>query len=307
MGNVADVAGAIRGNTAVSGRVRKGRSGALLRRVLREPLLHFFLIGLALFLASEWHREASDPYRIVIGPERIETLANDYRMQYGVAPTPVQLKDLVDRYADDEILFREGESLKLGEGDEIVRRRVVQKMQFLVQNLHAPAEPSEVQLRSFYQSNKARYITPERRSFTHIYFSPDKSGDAAARARALAVLATLKPGNGRAPERGDAFPDLYDYSGFGIDEATRLFGHSSFAYALFKAPIGKWSGPYRSGYGYHLLLVESDAPAALPPFANVRDRVRSDYLEAVQREQDEANFHRLKAKYTIVFSRQAVQ
>jgi hypothetical protein len=304
---VVDLAGAVRGKTTVLATARTDRVRRILRRVVREPLLHFFLIGLALFLAGEWHREVTDPYRITVGLERIEKLATDYRMQYGVLPSPVQLKALVDRDLDDEVLFREGEALKLGNGDEIVRRRIVQKMQFLVQNLRAPTEPSDAQLLAFYRDNQTRYVTPERRSFTHIYFSPDKGGDAEARARALAVLATLAPGRARAPERGDAFPDLYDYSGFSIDEATRLFGHTDFAYELFKAPVGKWSGPYRSGYGFHLLLVQSDTPSALAAFASVKDRVRLDYLGAIQRRQDDANFAVLKAKYTIVFTKQAAQ
>jgi hypothetical protein len=299
--NVADLAGAIRGKTAVSGAMRTGRIRENVRRVFREPLLHFFVLGLLLFLAGEWHRQATDPYRVVIGPDRIAKIAQDYRMQYGVPPTAVQLKTLVDRYADDEVLFREGEALKLGDGDEIVRRRVIQKMQFLVENLREPGEPSDAQLLAFYNANKARYVTEDRRSFTHIYFSPDQGGETAARARAMTVLASLKPGAGRAPERGDTFPDLYDYSGFATDEATRLFGHSEFADALFKAPVGKWSGPYRSGYGYHLLLVQSDTPPSLPPFASIKDRVRSDYLDAVQKQQDDANFAKLKSKYTFVF------
>ncbi len=301
MKNVADLAGAVRSKTAVSRAMQTGRVRAGVRRVLREPLLHFFLLGLLLFLAGEWHRQATDPYRIVMGPDRIAKIASDYRMQYGVPPTVVQLKTLVDRYADDEVLFREGEALKLGDGDEIVRRRVVQKMQFLVENLRAPAEPGNAQLLAFFNANKARYVTPDRRAFTHIYFSPDKGGEAAARARALAVLATLKSSTTRAPQRGDAFPDLYDYSGFSIDEATRLFGHAEFADALFRAPVGKWSGPYRSGYGYHLLLVQSDSPPSLPAFASIRDRLRSDYLDDVQKRQDDANFANLRSKYTFVF------
>jgi len=271
-------------------------------RVGKEPLLHFFLIGLILFAAGAWHRDASDPHRIVIGPDRIAKIATDYRLQYGAPPTATELKALVDRYVDDEVLFREGAALNLSDGDEIVRRRVVQKMQFLVQDLRAPSEPSEAQLWAFYRAHAARYAVPERRTFTHVYFSPDRGGLAAANARANGVLASLKPSIVRAPERGDQFPDLYDYSGYGPDEATRLFGHSEFARGLFAAPVGRWSGPYRSGYGIHLVRVQAVEPAHLPSLKSVRERVRADFLSDAEEKSDSAVFAKLKAKYTIVRS-----
>jgi peptidyl-prolyl cis-trans isomerase C len=117
-------------------------------------------------------------------------------------------------------------------------------------------------------------------SFTHIFFSPDKGGDAGARERASAVLAQLTGSITRAPERGDNFPDLYDYTGFGPSEASRLFGATPLAQALFTAPTGRWVGPYQSGYGWHLLFISARRPPQTPPFDSVRDQVRADRLAA---------------------------
>jgi hypothetical protein len=300
---VSDLAGGLRSHGTLSEpRWQALRVGPFLRRILREPLLHFFALGLLLFVAGEWHRSVTDPHRIVIDRAKVAKLAANYRLQYGTPPGPTELAALVDRYIDDEVFFREGQALGLGDGDEIVRRRVVQKMQFLVENSHAPAEPSDGALRAFYRSHEERYRLPERRSFTHVFFSPDRGGEAAAWGRALAVLASLKPAAIRAPGRGDAFPDLYDYSGYGPGEATRLFGHSELAAAVFTAPVGQWSGPYRSGYGIHLLRVQSVVPAQLPDFAAIRERVRADYLADLAQKTDATVTAGLRAKYTIVLT-----
>ena len=188
----------------------------------------------------------------------------------------------------------------LDKNDEIIRRRVVQKMQFLNQDLAPPAPLSEATLRAFYDLHHAQYTAPERVSFTHIYFSPDHGGDAAARARAQTVLASLNNTVSRAPERGDAYPDLYDYSAIGADDAKRLFGDTPIARDLFSAPTGRWSGPFRSGYGWHLVHVGSIEPAHVLPFVQVRDEVRTDYQADEQTLANERNFDALKAHYTIV-------
>jgi parvulin-like peptidyl-prolyl isomerase len=285
---------------AVRARV-KGWGGQL----LREPLLHFFLVGLILFVVAERHRAQTDIYRIVITPDRVAQLADSYRLQFGADPTPSGLEGLVEKDIDEEVLYREGLAMKLDRDDSIVRRRVVQKMQFLEQDLAAPDEPAEDELQHYYQNHLSQYATPEKVSFSHIYFSPDRAGDEAARQRAAAALADLNDGLVRAPERGDSFPDLYDYAGFGPDQAVRLFGDGEFAQMVFKAPVGRWAGPYRSSYGWHLVRVQSQTPARIAPFSEVRDQVRADAIAASQDVANRKSFQTLKARFTVVRDDQA--
>jgi peptidyl-prolyl cis-trans isomerase C len=268
--------------------------------ILREPLFHFFLVGLVLFVAAERHRTATDVYRIVVTPERVAKLTNAYRLQFGADPTPAGLEVLIDKDIDEEVLYREGVALKLDRDDAIVRRRVVQKMQFLEQDLAAPAEPTEAELQRYYPSHLARYATPEKVSFSHIYFSADRGGDQAARQRAEVALAGLDDGTTRAPDRGDSFPDLYDYSSFGPDQAVRLFGDGEFSHMLFKAPVGHWAGPFRSSYGWHLVRVQSKAASRTPPVSEIRDQVRDDAIAAAQVISNEKSFQALKARFTVV-------
>ena len=268
--------------------------------VLREPLVHFLVLGLALVVAERIYADRVNVHRIVVTPAHAAQLANDYALQFGGRPDPATLEALVRRDADDEVLFREGRALRLDDGDQIVRRRIVQKMQFLIQDLNPPAEPTDAQLAAYYQAHAGHYAAPARTSFSHIFFSADKAGDAAAKARAQAVLKTLSDRTRRAPDLGDPFPDLYDFSAYEPGQVERLFGRTPFAQAVATTPPGHWAGPFRSGYGWHLLYVTGREAAASPPLARVRDAVRTDFLQDAQDAANKAAFAKLARGYRVV-------
>lgn len=274
------------------------RAGAALKRIAAEPLTHFVIFGILLFVASRFYEEQHNVFDIVVTPRHVAQLARTYALQYGTPPDARTLEGLVARDVHDEILFRQGTALGLDQDDEIVRRRVVQKMQFLMQDLNAPAEPSEAALRDYFRAHAARYVTAPRATFSHIYFSTDRAGDAQARARA--VLAKLPATMHRAPDLGDPFPDLYDFAAYEPLQVQRLFGRTPLSDAVFSAPPGRWSGPYRSGYGWHLIYVDARQAPALPPFTGVRDQVRSDYLQDAQDSANRIAFDDLAKRFTIV-------
>ena len=296
---VIEVAAAERASKSPVAPRRAWRAGAW-RRLAREPLAHFFLAGLVLFALAEQHRAQTDVYRIVVTPEHVRQIADRYRAEFAADPPPAVLAGLVDRDIDEEVLYRQGLARKLDRDDEIVRRRVVQKMQFLLQDVTAPAEPTDAQLQAWYAAHQGQYATPAKVSFSHIYFADGTMGADAARRRAAAVLAGLSNAVVRAPERGDPFPDLYDYAGFGAEQARRLFGDSQLSRALFTTPPGRWVGPFRSSYGWHLLRVQSVEPGRTPPFAEVRERVRADLAQAAEDTANQRSFARLKSRFTIV-------
>jgi hypothetical protein len=269
-------------------------------RVLKEPLFHFVVVGFALFLAGRAYQTRTDVYRIEVTPAHVAQLSRGYALQFGTPPDRATLEQLVQDDVHDEMLFRQGRALKLDQDDEIVRRRVVQKEQFLIQNLHPPAEPTDAELAAYYAAHADHYAAPSRAGFSHIYFAIGPGGDAVARTRAQAALARIPAGVTRGPERGDAFPDLYDFSAFEPEQVERLFGRTEFARAVFTAPTGHWAGPFRSAYGWHLLYVATrDAPNR-PPLAEVRERVRSDYLQDAQDRANAAAFAQLARRFTIV-------
>jgi len=281
-------------------RLRDTQVGQFALRVLQEPLLHFLALGALIFVVADVRDGGDDQHRIAIDRARIAKLAQTYTQQFGGPPSPAILRKLVDNDVDEEVLYREGLAMHLDRDDEVIRRRIVQKVQFLEQDLNPPSAPSDAALRAFYDSHHARYVAPPRIAFTHVYFSPDKGGDADARSRALKVLASLDAKTKRASERGDAYPDLYDYASIRPDDAARLFGQTPIAKAIFQIPAGRWAGPFRSGYGWHLVYVTAREPAHLLAFEDARDTVRSDYQADQQDAANRDAFAALKSRYTII-------
>src|SRR5262245_13603118 len=152
-------------------------------RILREPLLHFMVLGALVFVAARELGGDAGRYRIDAGPEQRARIATTYLQQYGVAPTDAQLGYLLDQYVRSEILFREGLALGLDRDDEIVRRRVVQKIEFLNEDTDTIAA-SDGELEKFFASHRSRYLTPATVSLTQLFFSADSQGEADAHRRA---------------------------------------------------------------------------------------------------------------------------
>lgn len=289
----------LRVRAAASRTQARPRALRWLRRLAAEPLAHFVAAGLVLFTVGEIYHRQTSFYRIELTPRHVQQLAHDYALQYGAAPDPQTLRGLVRQDLHDEMLYRQGLALRLDRGDEIVRRRIIQKMQFLMQDLNAPAEPATAQLEAFYRAHLGRYVTEPQATFSHVFFSAS-GGDGAAKARAEAVLKRLPGSVTRAPDLGDPFPDLYDFSAFQPEQVYRLFGHTAFSDAVFHGPTGRWIGPYRSAYGWHLLYIDAREAPVQPPLSAVRDAVRTDYLQAAQDAANRAAFNKLARKFTVV-------
>jgi hypothetical protein len=260
-------------------------------------LLHFVAAGALLFLAGHAIRARSDTHHIVVTPQREAQLANRYALQFGARPDPSMMDEILESDIHDEILFREGLAMGLDKNDEIVRRRIIQKMQFLLEDLQVPPEPDAGQLQAYYRSHVAQYQLPSRASFSHVYFGLDR-GDASARSRARAALTTLAPSE-RAPGPGDPFPDLYDFADYSQAQVEHLFGPTQFAASVFSVPTGKWAGPFKSAYGWHLIYVHSRSAAREQPFAAVRDKVRADYLLDSQKRANDSAFTALAHQFTV--------
>jgi len=269
-------------------------------RILREPLLHFMVVGALVYVTARAFDGDAGRYRIDAGPEQRARIATTYQQQYGVAPTQAQVQYLLDQYVRSEILFREGLALGLDRDDEIVRRRVVQKIEFLNEDTDA-IEPNDADLEKFFASHQSRYITPPTVSVTQRYFSADAGGEGEAHRRADAALAGLK--KGAATPAGDRFEGGNDVAGLSNGDAQRLFGDSQLSAALFEAPSGEWLGPFRSAYGWHIVKIERRDAAKVPALASVKDRVRVDYLTAERDRRNEAEFKRMASKYHIVTDR----
>jgi peptidyl-prolyl cis-trans isomerase C len=272
-----------------------------LRAIAAEPFFHFLILGGLIYGGVELARPTVASSRIVMAKDRIGQIAATYEQQYGAPPAAGELKALVDASIAEEIYYREGIALGLDRDDEIVRRRIAQKYRFLHDDLDIVAPPSPADLQAFFDAHRNEYTIPEQLSFTHVYFSEDRDGAAGAQSRAQAALKVLQAGNiARAPEIGDRFPDQYDYASLVKTEIVRLFGENEFSNGLLAAPAGQWAGPYRSGYGWHLIRVTSRSAARVPALSEIEDRVRANLVETTRRANGLKSLERLRAKYQIV-------
>lgn len=279
---------------------RGRRVGQLLGTLAREPFLQFLALGLIVFLATGWSAGTPERYHVTIGPDDVRRLATGYEWQFGRPPTAAELDHLVDRHIEEEILYREGVALGLDRDDEIVRRRVVQKLQFLQEDTALVPEPDDAALRAYRARHADRYREPARATFRHLYFSPDDGGPQAARARAAAVLAPrANDAAGPAPAAGDPFPGRDRHAAVDAAGLARVFGDSELSRTLFGLPPGAWHGPLRSGYGWHLVYVETIVPAREPPFAEVRDEVRTDYIDEQRQVINAAALAAIKSRYVV--------
>lgn len=263
------------------------------RRALREPLTHFVAIGLAIFVVSHLIEQHQSRYNLVLSNQDVLRIANSYAQQYGAQATPQQMRTMIDNAVREEIYLREGLALGLDRDDEIVRRRIAQKYDFLQQDQAAPREPTATQLHDWYATHASRFATPAKVTFEQRYFAPDQRGDAAARALAVAAL-----GN-PATVAGDAFPGPARIVALSREDVDRVFGGTGFAASVFAAPVGRWSGPIRSGFGWHIVRVTEATPAQPRTLEQARDDVRRDWIEADRKARNDTVWQALRARYTV--------
>ena len=267
-----------------------------LRAAVREPLLHFVLIGALLFAFTALREQKQEHAEIRISAGEIAQLAAFWETQAQRKPTAEELRGLIDERIDEEVLAREAVRLGLDRDDVIVRRRLAQKMAFVSDDLAVVAEPTADELRESFDAHREIYTTPDLYALRHVYFNPDrhKTLDADAQ-RALQRLTR----GASADDVGDPFMLPRELADVSRDDIVRDFG-SSFADAVTDSAPGSWSGPVRSPFGVHLVKLESRTPSSAARFEDIRDSVREAYLAQKQRDANAALRAKLRKQYTVV-------
>jgi hypothetical protein len=189
----------------------------------------------------------------------------------------------------------------LDKDDEIVKRRLSQKFEFLQNDMTVPTAPNDEELRTFYSDHPNLFRDSATVTFTHIYFSSDQDGSEVARKRAEKVYEKLSASTiTRSPESGDPFPLQSDYADITMLDAVQSFGQSPFSDSLFSIPVHRWSRPVQSGYGWHLIYVENRKEAFVAPFETIKANVLEAWQDNQRSEINARNYAKLKSQYTIV-------
>lgn len=272
---------------------------------LREPLIHFLLLGGALFgvyaLSADVRTGPAASKEIRLSLDEISQLTLLYQSQWRRLPTPQELQRLVENKLQQEILYREALAMGLDRDDEIVKRRMAQKMQFLAEDVAAAREPTTDELRGWFEKNSGKFAQPPRLSFRHLYFSPDRRG-ARARADAEQALAKLA-GQPIDVKAANALADPFMFQEYYRDRAPEFLGKEmgpQFAVAVAKVTPGSWQGPIESGFGWHLAFVDTMIPGRVPAFEEVEADVRSSWLSEQKALAWEKAYQDMRAKYTVL-------
>ena len=274
----------------------------ILRKLIREPLFHFLLLGAVIFLLAGRVRSGSvgSGDKIVVTQSQIESMVVGFSRTWMRPPTQEELQGLVDDFVREEVLYREAKAMGLDQDDVIVRRRMRQKFEFLAEDLAArTGPPTDQELEAYLRQHADKYSEEPSFSFEHIFFSREKRG-ASAGAEATAMLARLSGKGAIDIEKlGDAFllPSRFEKTSAG--ETARLFGEK-FAKELTKTQLGTWAGPLESSYGLHLVRVNARIPEVAPPLANVRESVLRDLLSDRRKQELDTQYEKLRARYTVV-------
>ena len=275
-----------------------------MKKLFKEPLLHFLIIGALIFVVfSVVNKEEInlDGKKIVVSVGDIERLSSNWSKKWNRPPTERELKGLVESYIREEVYYREALALGLDQDDTILRRRLMQKMEFLSNDLADLVNPDETALNDYFLANSDKYELPARISFTHVYFSLDKHGnrifdDAG---KVLTDIRGSATPVSRAPDQGDPFMLQYDFTLETPFEVARLFGQG-FAEQIFQLGTDSWLGPIESGYGLHLVRINEKIDARMPELAAVIDKVRTDYMFEQRQKTNKAIYERFRERYEII-------
>ncbi len=263
------------------------------RAVMREPLLHFLLGGAGLFLLFNY---VSDPEserddQIIVTSGQIEHFVTLFVKTRQRVPTDVELRGLVDNYILEEVLYREALGIGLDKDDSIVRRRLRQKIEFLLDDLTL-VEPADADLQQLLDNEPDRFRLDARISFAQVYLQEES------RAAADSTLAMLQNGVDDPSQLSDSYLIAYQFDDVTEAVVGAQFG-DAFKTALFELETGQWTGPVDSPYGLHLVRIEQIVPGTVPALADIRAEVEREWLVDFRASAQQEIIDQMKAKYTV--------
>lgn len=269
-----------------------------LHRLLREPLLHFLLLGALLFaLYGALHPGAlAAPDEIVVDRSRIESLSAQFQRAWQRPPTADELKGLVDTWVREEVFYREGMAQHLDRDDPVVRRRVVQKVTAMAE-AQTSAEASPTEMQAWLDAHPDDYRLEPTYTLHQVYFDPARHGKRLDAAVAVARSALVSGARG-APGDATMLPDALE--SVSSTEVARIFGND-FAAAIANLPVGEWQGPISSEFGVHLVEIQARQPGRMPALGDVRTAVLRDLLRARTDSSGEAYYQALRQRYAVRF------
>lgn len=276
-----------------------------MKSFFRAPLLHFIVLGFILFVfdVGLGGKSENDPGQIHLQKGDIERIKARWKRTFGRDPTIDEIRVSIDEYVREEILYRTAKDMGLDENDSIVRRRLVQKIEFLSEDMLIASVPSDAELLTWYDKNIESYKEPARFTFLQVYFSSEKRGKNVV-ADVKSFLSDMEDyvGLSQGVQAGVGDPSLLsgDYEALSVAEVAAEFG-SDFSLSLSQLPIGQWSGPVQSEFGIHAVYIVDRSASYFPEFVELRERLETDFIRDQRKRANREFYQELRAGYEISF------
>jgi peptidyl-prolyl cis-trans isomerase C len=288
----------------IESRLRR-RVFQVVNHLLREPLLHFLALGSVLFVVYGYMQRGrggvESSRQIILSLDEVAQMQTYFVSQWHRQPAPAEFQAMVEDRVRQEVLYREALAMGLDKDDTIVKRRMAQKMEFLAEDVAAAHEPSTAELEAWYVKNRDKFALPGRYTFRHLYFSPDKRAKNAQNdaAKALAKITRQPEDSKLAVSLADRFM-FQDYYADRTPEAIAKEFGPQFAAALEKLKPDSWQGPVESGYGWHLVFVDTVIPGRIPAFEEMEVDVKTAWLAEQKQQARQKAYAEMRAKYTVL-------
>ena len=274
--------------------------GSKIAGLVKEPFVHFLLLGGLIFAAYAWaNRGQQQEDRIVIDQASLDHLKKLWEVQWKRMPSDREVGVLVDRHVRQEVFYREALQLGLDRNDEIIRKRLSQKMEAVANDLGTLMRPpTEERLQAYFVQHPDLFRLPRAYAFRQVLFLPDEAGGKAA---IEAALARLREGADIPADRRSMLSIANKWSLTSAPDLDNAFG-GDFARALDALPVRQWSGPVRSGLGWHLVFIDERADARVPAYEDVKDYVAREYAYRAELDAQDRAYRELLGKYRVVIT-----
>lgn len=270
-----------------------------MNRYAKEPLFYFLLIGLGIFVIDHFFNRADASIdEIIITDDDVSRLSQFYKKNWNEDPSPETIEKLIAEYVDSEIYYKEALKLNLDHNDEIIKRRLRQKYEFVAQDLADTQDPSEEDLQAFYKEHIEDYRSEPQITFYQYYINSDLHKDDVGVAQKLyQKLRSKQPSE--IEKSGDAFHIVTFQDSKELSEVTRVFG-SEFAASLFSTTKTGWQEPMRSGFGMHVVHVTERISSKEVPLEEIIDEVKIDWKTSNRQYFSDALTDAIRKNYKII-------
>src|SRR5436190_23914871 len=254
-----------------------------MKKLIREPFIHFLLLGAAIFVAHYFvsGRADNQPGKIVITQGDVTSIVIGFSRTWQRPPTHEELDGLIRDRVREEVYYREAMAMGLDRDDPVIRRRLQQKLQFVTDDVAAPAEPTDAELSEYLKTHTDVFRVDRRFTFNQVYLDPAKHGERLP--LDIDMLRTQLRQHGSddidLSSLGDTFLLEHRFEATPTTEIAKQFG-DQFAAKVAELPVQQWAGPIESGYGMHLVFVENRTDGRLPDLTEIRDAVQRDWTNA---------------------------